>query len=111
MQPNLDTYGKLQYVLGSKFSRSGVDGYVGIVIKVDKQGKKYYSHTIYQKFSREATSGTGNQSLTRTLHPAVNNILHDTFAVNEKSIFIPLDPDTGEPAPNTLIDKGVKLFS
>ncbi len=63
-------------------SRSGETGYVGIVIRVDKDGKKYYSHTIYKKISRAATGGTENQNLTRNLHPAVNNILHEILSVN-----------------------------
>ena len=80
---NLDTSGKQQYVLGSKYSRHDATGYVGIVIKEDKDGKKYYSHTIYQKISRAATGGTENQHQTRNLHPAVNNILREILSVND----------------------------
>ena len=98
LHSNIDINGKRQFVLGSKFFRNGRTGYVGIVIKEDSKGNKYYSHTIYKNFSREAKSETGNQSQTPTLHPAVYNILQEILAVNPKSISIPLDPDTGEPA-------------
>ena len=73
---------KRQYILGSKFSRKEEIGFVGIVIKEDKEGHKYYSHTIYQKNSRAAKSGSGNQNLTLRLHPAVNNILQEILDVN-----------------------------
>ena len=74
---------KRQFILGSKFSRKNKEiGFVGIVIKEDKEGNKYYSHTIYQKNSRAAKSGSGNQNLTLRLHPAVNNILHEILSVN-----------------------------
>ena len=79
---NLESLFDIQYVLGNKYYRSGETGYVGIVIRVDKDGKKYYSHTIYKKISRAATGGTENQNLTRNLHPAVNNILHEILSVN-----------------------------
>ena len=79
---NFEKSDDIQFVLGNKYSRAGEIGYVGIVIKVDKDGKKYYSHTIYQKTSWAATGGTENQSLTRNLHPAVNNILHEILSVN-----------------------------
>ena len=41
-----------------------------------------YSHTIYQKISRAARSGTGNQSQTLKLHPTVKSILHEILTVN-----------------------------
>ncbi len=50
---------------------------------VDKEGNKYYSHTIYQKISRAARSGTGNQSQTLKLHPTVQSILHEILTVNK----------------------------
>ena len=81
--PNIDNEGKSQFVLGSKYIRKGEIGYVGIVIKVDKDGNKYYSHTIYQKISRAARSGTGNQSQTLKLHPTVKSILHEILTVND----------------------------
>ena len=79
---NTDAIGKRQYILGSKYIRNEGIGYVGIVIKVDKDGNKYYSHTIYQKISRAARSGTGNQSQTLKLHPTVQSILHEILTVN-----------------------------
>ena len=82
LQSTLDEFGERQFVIGSKYLRGGVIGYVGIVIRVDKDGNKYYSHTIYQKNNRAATGGTGNQNLTRNLHPAVNNILQEILSVN-----------------------------
>ncbi|MBO7429838.1 MAG: ATP-dependent DNA helicase RecQ [Spirochaetia bacterium] len=45
-----------------------------------------YSHTIYQKISRAARSGTGNQSQTLKLHPTVQSILHEILSVNENNI-------------------------
>ena len=81
---NHEANNKHQYILGSKFSRKEDIGYVGIVIKEDKEGKKYYSHTIYQKNSWAAKSGSGDQNLTLRLHPAVNNILHEILTVNKK---------------------------
>ncbi|MBO7047346.1 MAG: hypothetical protein J6W62_00325 [Spirochaetia bacterium] len=79
---NFESADDIQFILGNKYSRSGANGYVGIVIRTDKDGKKYYSHTIYHKISQAATGGTGNQNLTRNLHPAVNNILHEILSVN-----------------------------
>ena len=80
---NIDLVGKKQFVLGSKYIRKEEIGYAGIVIKLDRDGNKYYSHTIYQKISRAARSGTGNQSQTLKLHPTVKSILHEILTVND----------------------------
>ena len=97
LHTNVDTDGKRQYVLGSKYIRGEKPNYVGIVIKEDMEGNKYYTHTLYHEFSREAKSETENQNLTPTQHPAVNNILHDVLAVNPDEVSKVVDPDTGEP--------------
>ena len=70
-----------------KFSRCGEEEYVeyvGIVIRIDSRGNKYYSHTIYQKNNRKAQGVPDNQGLTQKLHPAVYNILHEILSVNSK---------------------------
>ena len=85
---NRDIDGKKQYILGSKFIRTGQIGYVGIIIKEKKDGNKYYSHTIYKKISWAAKSGTEKQSLTLKLHPAVDSILHDILSVNEEKDYL-----------------------
>jgi hypothetical protein len=84
---NTDFYGERQFVLGGKFSRCGEEEYVeyvGIVIRIDSRGNKYYSHTIYQKNNRKAQGVPDNQGLTQKLHPAVYNILHEILSVNSK---------------------------
>ena len=82
---NRDINWEKQYILGSKFIRTGHIGYVGIIIKEDSRGKKYYSHTIYQKNNRTAKGVPENQGLTLKLHPAVYNILDEIFSVNENN--------------------------
>ena len=81
---NTDFYGERQFVLGGKFSRCGEEEYVGIVIRIDSRGNKYYSHTIYQKNNRKAQGVPDTQGLTQKLHPAVHNILHKILSVNSK---------------------------
>ena len=71
---NREINGEKQYILGSKFIRTEEIGYVGIIIKEDSRGKKYYSHTIYQKNNRTAKGVPENQGLTLKLHPVANTI-------------------------------------
>ena len=82
---NREINGEKQYILGSKFIRTEEIGYVGIIIKEDSRGKKYYSHTIYQKNNRTAKGVPENQGLTLKLHPAVSTILDEIFSVNENN--------------------------
>ena len=79
---NKDSNGSRQYILGSKFIRTGHIGYVGIIVKEDSRGNKYYSHTIYQKNNRTAKGVPEKQGLTLKLHPATYNILHEILSVN-----------------------------
>ena len=81
---NIDPNDKRQYILGSKYIRDQTRGYVGIVIKEDRMGNKYYTHTIYQKNNQAARSGTENQSLTLKLHPVINTILQEILDVNKE---------------------------
>ena len=94
---NIDADNNRQFILGSKYVRNNEKNYVGIVIKIDSRGNKYYSHTIYQKNNRKAQGVPGNQGLTQKLHPAINTILQDIFNVNLKRISIPIDSMTNEP--------------
>ena len=82
---NRDIDGKKQYISGSKFIHAGHIGYVGIIIKEDSRGKKYYSHTIYQKNNRTAKGVPKNQGLTLKLHPAVYTIIDEILSVNENN--------------------------
>ena len=79
---NTDDNGKQQFILGSKYSRGGKIAFVGIVIKEDSKGKKYYSHTIYKKISWRAQAMSDSQNGAKNLHPAVNSILHKILSVN-----------------------------
>ena len=80
---NTDLEGEQQYVLSNKYSRNGKSAYASIVIKVDNEGNKYYSHTILQeKNNRKAQGSSENQNIAQKLHPAVNIILQEILDVN-----------------------------
>ena len=80
---NTDLEGEQQYVLSNKYSRNGKSAYASIVIKVDNEGNKYYSHTILQeKNNRKAQGSSENQNIAQKLHPVVNTILQEILDVN-----------------------------
>ena len=89
---NVDEEGELQFILSNKYSRAGKNAFVSIIIKVDNEGNKYYSHTILQeKNNRKAQGSSENQNIAQKLHPVVNNILQEILDVNLKSISSPTD--------------------
>ena len=89
---NVDEEGELQFILSNKYSRAGKNAFVSIIIKVDNEGNKYYSHTILQeKNNRKAQGFSENQNIAQKLHPVVNNILQEILDVNLKSISSPTD--------------------
>lgn len=79
----LEDNGMKNYVLISKFSRDGDVNYVGIVIKEDRHGNKYYNHTIGQKNNWMAKRQSAKQSETPTLHPDISMIIRNILSVNE----------------------------
>lgn len=89
---NIDDEGEQQFILSNKYSRTGKNAFVSIIIKVDNEGNKYYSHTILQeKNNRKAQGSSENQNIAQKLHPVVNNILQEILDVNLKSISSPTD--------------------
>ncbi|MBO7047319.1 MAG: hypothetical protein J6W62_00190 [Spirochaetia bacterium] len=89
---NIDDEGEQQFILSNKYSRAGKNAFVSIIIKVDNEGNKYYSHTILQeKNNRKAQGSSENQNIAQKLHPVVNNILQKILDVNLKSISSPTD--------------------
>jgi len=79
---NTDSNGKRQFILGSKYSRGGKIAYVGIVVKEDIKGKKYYSHTIYEKNGWRPQAVSEKTDGAKKLHPATKSILHEILSVN-----------------------------
>lgn len=66
---NIDENGERQFILESKYSRDKKEAYVGIVIKVDNEGNKYYSHIIFQKENnRKAQGSFENQKTAQKQH-------------------------------------------
>ena len=88
--------GKRNWILANKIIRDGNTGYVGVVIKEDRQGNRYYDHTIMQKNNWTARSQSAKQSEAPTLHPAISNIIHDILNVNDDSVSKVVD-ENGEP--------------
>lgn len=90
-------HGKQNYVLVSKFSRSnGESDYVGLVIKEDENGNRYYNHTITQKNNWMAKRHPAKQTDSPTLHPAISSIIQDILDVNDDSVSKITD-ENGEP--------------
>ena len=79
----------------------GIDFIARLVVKTDRNGNRFYDHEFSEKIKKDALpNGTGAMEKTtdNLTHLSSKNILQDILDVNEKSISIPLDPDTGEPA-------------
>ena len=77
-----------------------IDFIARLVVKTDRNGNRFYDHEFSEKIKKDALpNGTGAMEKTtdNLTHLSSKNILQDILDVNEKSISIPLDPDTGEP--------------
>lgn len=93
----LDEYyenGRLHsYILGAKFiSEEGNEGFVGIVIGVERQGNKYYSHSIIQKNKSEVT-GLSQKESSPKLHPTISSVFAKVLSVNNEVRYLGLAPE------------------
>ena len=75
--------GRFNYILANRINLGEDDQYVGIVIKEDHKGNKYYTHTILQKKIWKAKSQTAKQDDTPKLHPDISRVIYSILNVND----------------------------
>ena len=75
--------GRYNYILANRIKLVEDDQYVGIVIKEDHKGNKYYTHTIFQKKIWKAKSQTAKQNDTPKLHPDISQVIYSILNVND----------------------------
>ena len=69
------------HILGAMVSMGEGNYFVGIIVNVDKEGNKFYSHAIIQKNMSEVTSSSRKGESSR-LHPTIISVFDEIMSVN-----------------------------